>query len=281
LLGVLLLGGAATVWGLDGATTEPGSGGREQVAPAPAVDRAAPPRAADEVQDDPSDPGPDPGPDPDPAPEVDPTPALGRFGDLPLHLPSASPVVVGFHEAATVHAFDVTPAGELLEDRNTTRTDLPDDEPDGPGYLVLTSRGRSAGPTSSIDVVLADDDPVLATVSGTVADVRSYLLYGSHRDVRVEIVPDGHPDVRVVAIHLVDPAVAIGDPVVGGVSPIAGSVRSFPFSSHIDRETEPERFGHVHLEVQPADLRRPGDDEDEDEDEEAGEGEDGEVAASR
>lgn len=55
--------------------------------------------------------------------------------------------------------------------------------------------------------------------------------------------------------------VGVGDRVWGGVTPIAASVRRLPFSSQIDRETEPERLGHVHLEVQPIDAPRPGDDE--------------------
>lgn len=187
---------------------------------------------------------------------VDATPLLARYDDVAVHLPSASPIVVGFHEAATVSALSVVPVGHLVEDRNTTRTDLPPDE-DGADYLILTSRGRSAGPTSAMDVVLAHDDPVLAPATGTVTDVRSYLLYGAHQDLRIEIVPEGRPDLRIVAIHLDGAEVAIGDTVVGGVTPIATTARRFPFGSHIDRETEPERLPHVHLEFQPADGARP------------------------
>lgn len=182
------------------------------------------------------------------------TPVLARYEDLVVHLPSAAAVVVGFHEAASVVGLGLDPVGVLAEDRNTTRTDLPADVEGGTPYLVLSSRGRAAGPTSAMDIVLRPGDPVLAPVTGTVADVRGYLLYGAHRDLRVEIVPDGRPDLRVVLIHLDEVTAAVGDRVVGGVTTLAGTARLLPFSSHIDRETEPERLPHVHLEVQPHDA---------------------------
>jgi hypothetical protein len=185
---------------------------------------------------------------------------LGRFEELELWLPSASPVVVGYHEAATVAALGIDPVGLLTEDRNTTRTSLPADDRAGGAYLVLSSRGRSAAPTSAIDVVLREDEPVLSPVTGTVVDVRSYLLYGAHQDLRVEVVPDARPDLRLVLIHLDDVAVGIGDHVAAGVTPLAATARSFPFGSHIDRETEPERHPHVHLELQRLGAPRPGDD---------------------
>jgi hypothetical protein len=196
---------------------------------------------------------------PPPATPPPATPPLARLGDLDLWLPAAEPLVVGYHEAAHVSAEAVAPVGRLVEDHNTTRTDLPDDATAGPGYVVLSSRGRAAGPTSAIDVVLPEGTEVLAPVTGSVVDVRSYVLYGAHQDLRIEIVPDARPDLRLVIIHLDGVHVAVGDRVVGGVSPIAATPRSFPFSSHIDRETEPERHPHVHLELQPRDRPRPGD----------------------
>lgn len=187
------------------------------------------------------------------------TPPLATLGDLELWLPAAAPIIVGYHEAATVSAIGVTPVGRLIEDRNTTRTDLPADAAVGSPYLVLTSRGRSAGPTSAVDVVLEPEVPVLAPITGRVADVRSYLLYGAHQDLRIELVPDGRPDLRLVLIHLDGAEVVIGDRVTAGITPIARTARRFTFSSHIDRETEPDRYPHVHMEVQSVDAPRPGD----------------------
>jgi hypothetical protein len=225
----------------DGATDVAIDGGDPTAAP-DADGGVAEPRVADE-----------------PEVAVSTTPPLARLGDLELLLPVATPIVVGYHEAATISAVGVTPIGRLTEDRNTTRTDLPADAPVGSPYLVLTSRGRSAGPTSAVDVVLEPDVAVLAPVTGRVADVRSYLLYGTHQDLRIELVPDARPDLRLVLIHLDGAEVAIGDRVTAGVTPIARTARLFPFSSHIDRETEPDRYPHVHMEVQPVGGSRPGD----------------------
>jgi biotin carboxyl carrier protein len=197
--------------------------------------------------------------------EVDPeplTPPLARLGELALWSPGEDPVVVGFHEAAHVSAEPVVPIGVLIEDHNTTRTDLPADDPTGVEYLVMSSRGRAAGPTSAIDVVLEEGSLVRAPVTGTVLDVREYVLYGGHEDLRIELVPDGRPDLRLVIIHVDGAQVEVGDRVVGGVTPVASTARALPFTSHIDRETEPDRHPHVHLELQPIDRPRPGDERD-------------------
>lgn len=191
------------------------------------------------------------------------TPAMTRplaaHGPLLVRTPSPTPVVVGFHEAGNRHGLELVPVGPLVAHRNTTRVDAPDDDPDGTPYLILSSRGQAAPATSAVDVVLRDDDPVLAPVSGTVSDVRSYDLYGRYLDHRVEIVPRAAPHLRVVLIHLDDVRVVRGDPVRVGQSVIAGSAKRFPFASQIDRDTEPDRWPHVHLEVQPVGAPRPGD----------------------
>ena len=110
--------------------------------------------------------------------------------------PAPAPLVIGYHEAAHVTATPLVPVGSLGDDRNTTRTSLPPDDPSGVEYLVLTSRGRAAGPTSAVDVVLPEGEVLVSPVTGTVVDVREYQLYGRHTDLRIEIVPDLRPDLR-------------------------------------------------------------------------------------
>ncbi|MEX2504259.1 MAG: hypothetical protein WD378_05375, partial [Egicoccus sp.] len=99
---------------------------------------------------------------------------------------------------------------------------------------------------------------VRAPVDGEVVDVRDYYLYGKHRDQRVEIVPAANPDLRLVMIHVDGVAVETGDVLVAGETVVAAQARRFGFSSHIDRYTEPDRHGHVHLEVKPATVAQPG-----------------------
>lgn len=192
--------------------------------------------------------------------EQDVVPFVAEVDGLSLRLPAADVEVVGFHEASTAVAVGLEPVGRLRSNANTTRFSPPPSDPAGSDYLVLSSRGRPQAPTSAIDVVLRDDVDVLAPVTGTVTDVRTYWLYGEHRDHRVEIVPDAAPELRVVLVHVDGVRVAAGDRVEAATTVLATTANRFPFSSQIDRETEPDRWPHVHLEVQPADAPRPGDD---------------------
>jgi hypothetical protein len=196
----------------------------------------------------------------DEAPQVVTRP-LATVGSLVVHVPSVDPVVVGFHEASTTASLPMEPLGALLGNENTMRFEAPATvgDPDAQAYLVLSSRGRAAGPTTAVDVVLRDDEPVLAPVSGVVSDIRGTLLYGQYADVRLELRPDDDPTTRVVVVHIEEPVVAVGDRVTVGETVLAPGPRRFPFASQIDRETEPDRWPHVHLEVQPWGLRRPGD----------------------
>jgi murein DD-endopeptidase MepM/ murein hydrolase activator NlpD len=201
------------------------------------------------------------------APEVDPpepdvpTPPLATFGGLALHLPTERPIIVGFHEASTPEALEMGPTGRLEENENTTKFEPPEEVEEGTDYLVMASRGRPRAATSAVDVVMHVNDPVLSPVSGTVTDVRTYHLYGAHEDYRIEIAPDDAPELRLVLIHLDELEVAEGDEVRAGETVLAGTARPFPFSSQIDRYTEPKRWPHVHIEVKVADDADGGDGE--------------------
>jgi hypothetical protein len=190
---------------------------------------------------------------------VVPTAPMATVGALTLHVPGADAIVVGFHEASTRRPLDLTPLGPMLANENTTRFSPTRAVAGAQPYHVLSSRGRAAGPASAVDIVLRDEDPVLAPVSGVVSDVREYWLYGRYLDTRLEIRPDDARDLRVVMVHVTDPQVVAGDRVVVGETVVAAGPTRFPFSSQIDRETEPERWPHVHLEVQPWGGPRPGD----------------------
>lgn len=181
------------------------------------------------------------------------TPPMARFGALELHVPTQRPVIVGFHEASTSGALEMLPTGRLVENENTTKFEPPQEVDADVRYLVMSSRGRPLAATSAVDVVMRVDDPVRSPVSGTVTDVRSYQLYGTHEDHRIEIMPRDQPELRVVLIHLDDLEVDEGDEVRAGDSVLAGTARPFSFSSQVDRYTEPERRPHVHIEVKVAD----------------------------
>ena len=175
-------------------------------------------------------------------------PVLGRVGGLLLHVPAEDTVLVSYHEAAYPEALPVAPLGNLLANENPTRALDYEEDPDGTGFHVQVSRGRANASTSAVDMVMLPGEEVRAPVSGTVAEVRPYQLYGEHDDVRIELQPDDAPENAVVLIHVQDPVVRAGDRVeVGDV--LAGGARKFPFPSVVDRQTEPDRYGHVHMEV--------------------------------
>jgi hypothetical protein len=178
-----------------------------------------------------------------------PPPRFARLDGLDLHLPNEEVLLVGFHEASYDDALAFTPVGDAVANENRTKFTAPATDPDGPAYVVLSSRGRANPATSAVDLVMRDNTPVLSMVTGTVTDVRPYHLYNQHPDTRIEIRPDDRPDLRVVVIHVTDVAVAVGDHLEAGVDRIAGGPNRFPFASHIDRYFEQDRWPHVHIEV--------------------------------
>ncbi len=184
-------------------------------------------------------------------------PVLAMSDDIRLHVPTAHPAAIGFHEASAAYSRALTPVGRLVSNRNASRAVTTVDEA-RPNYLVLSSRGRPYASTSSVDVAMYVDDPVLSPVDGVVADVRDYLLYGRYRDTRIEIVPDGTTDAIMVMLHVDRATVQAGDTVSAGSTPIAETARLLPFGSHIDRDVPGgARLPHVHIEVRDADSPRP------------------------
>lgn len=180
------------------------------------------------------------------------TPRLASVGGLTLSPPSPDVLLVGYHEASKAGAMALHPVGRGLSNENTTRITLPPDVDDGSDYHVMSSRGRVLPPTSAVDIVMRDDDPVLSPVDGVVTEVRPYALYDQYPDSRIEIQPDDAPHLRLVMIHVDGVEVAAGDRVTTGVTELAATANRFPFSSHVDRYLD-ERWPHVHVEVKRAD----------------------------
>jgi murein DD-endopeptidase MepM/ murein hydrolase activator NlpD len=190
-------------------------------------------------------------------PVLAPTP-IAAAGGVELLVPSTRSVLVGFHEAAIAGTEEMTVLAPLAADHAATEVATASDphRRQVAPVIALPTRGRAQAPTSAIDVAIPEGEDVLAPVSGTVVMAAPYTLYGQYGDVRVEIQPDGAPDTRVIMIHMDDVAVDVGDRVEAGSSVIAGSAKTFPFASQIDRfstELTGSAHPHVHLEIkQPA-----------------------------
>lgn len=179
----------------------------------------------------------------------DAAPAFAEVDGLVLRLPDPKTILVAFHEASRAEALALTPLGQLIANDNPSKFTAGEDV-EGPGYRVLTSRGRPRPATSAADLVLPSGATVSAPVSGTVVEVLEYSLYGRLHDWRVVISPADRPGLAVVLIHLQAPAVAVGDVVEAGVTPL-GTVRQLPFRSHVDDYTG-AAHPHTHLEVKAA-----------------------------
>lgn len=172
----------------------------------------------------------------------DPTPVFARQGRLWLHLP-VEPMkitVLAFHQAAE-GAIEPLPMVSLVPEsdpgslrRLTTRgRSYPGSRTaeTSQGVRVFTGpvirlwrTNRRGRPNTAADVGAEPGTPILAPVNGTVSQVVSYRLYGKWPDHRIHIRPSARPDVEVVLIHLGNPRVKRGDPVIGGVTQV-GSVR--------------------------------------------------------
>jgi hypothetical protein len=167
---------------------------------------------------------------------------------LRLMLPHPYPGPVAFHEASKPQALRLYPVGHLVQNNNPGF--IPGPNRIGPSYWVLSSRGRGRPATSAVDVVVPNGALITAPVSGRVAEVRQYPLYGRILDWRVAIEPAGYPGLQVVLIHLLRPRVAVGDRVIAGTTPLA-AVRLLGFTSQVDDVTH-QHLPHTHIEVKLA-----------------------------
>lgn len=167
---------------------------------------------------------------------------------LRLTLPHRAPILVAFHQASKPEALTLNPIGRLIANDNPSFT--PGRNTAGPGYRILSSRGRGRPPTSAVDIVVPKGALIAAPVSGRVVEVRQYPLYGRMLDWRIAIQPSGYPLLEVVLIHVERPRVAVGDRVVAGQTPL-GVVRQLGFTSQVDYVTN-KHLPHTHIEVKSA-----------------------------
>ena len=173
--------------------------------------------------------------------------AFARARGVTLYLPAAHPKGVMYHEASLPPALELHPLGQLIHNYNRFKFHRPAPT-EGPGYIVMSSRGRSQPATSAADVVLKPDTAVRSPVTGTVVGVRPYRLYCRYQDLRVAIEPRANPGVLVVMIHLRHVRIRRGQRVFATLS-VIGRPRDFPFRSQVDdylRGGNP----HVHIEVE-------------------------------
>ncbi|HET6497430.1 MAG TPA: hypothetical protein VFH17_00030 [Coriobacteriia bacterium] len=196
-------------------------------------------------------------------PQAPATPVFATYRTLQLHLPVAVKDVteIAFHQASGASALAMTSllpdADPALADnkRGTGRAASGQDaDAEGPsalgGQVIRMWRtNRTGPPDTAADVGARPGAPVIAPVSGTVVEVRPYLLYGEHEDIEIHIQPTGWPEIDLVMIHVTDPTVAPGDVVVGGVTRIASVRLLSDRVTHQLSEYTPDGGDHVHFQL--------------------------------
>lgn len=176
---------------------------------------------------------------------------IAVYDGVQLLEPSDEALAIGFHEAGGSHPA-LVPVGRILRNENPATTGRTASRP-FPDVRVLPSRGRGGPSTGAVDVALPPDTDVRAPVTGTIAVVSPYALYGGTiTDILVEIEPEGRPHLRVVMYHLEDVQVAVGDAVTAGESVIAEGARTLDVRNQIDRYASSCPCPHVDMRMRVA-----------------------------
>lgn len=206
-----------------------------------------------------------------------PTPLLASYRSLRLRLPVSAKAVtiIAFHQAGSQpSAVDLRSLVPIVKSSTLTKRPAAsqvESEPDesaeiagaedelteddarsvyGGRVLRLWRSGRNGEPDTAVDCGAKAGTQVVAPVTGTIAAVHRYKLYGQYDDYDIHIVPqDGSQHVDCCMLHLTDPSVKVGETVIAGVTPIA-RVRNLAkwFDSQLDEYTH-DGGNHVHIQL--------------------------------
>lgn len=152
-------------------------------------------------------------------------------GPVVLHHPAAGVERIGFHESGHDGA----------QQQDAT--------PEAARAFVMDTRNRGTGDRTAADIVVVPDTEIRSPVTGTVKRAGGYTLYCDHRDEFFVVEPDARPGWEVKVFHIEGLAVAAGQRVEAGVTPVATRSRQLPFESQVDESTAAPAWPHVHVEV--------------------------------
>ena len=194
------------------------------------------------------------------------TPIFASYKTLKLHLPVAVKKLteIGFHQASYPYALRLkTPmknANLALAAKNRSTGRDRAAEPSGPnavmtGLVIRMWRNRPGLPDTAADVGALAGTTILAPVTGTVVNIRPYLLYGKYPDYELHIHPDGTSGLDVVMIHVTSLCCTAGQHVDGGLTPLA-KIRKFSDKFHDQLADYTKSPGdHVHIQVNDSNYR--------------------------
>jgi hypothetical protein len=175
-----------------------------------------------------------------------PTPYFASFRGVRLRLPvpASAVTVVAFHQssyndafamvslvrigsgdrlAATVKAQRGRSSASVTTPASTLSATPPAANSHGvwTGSVLQLWRGSGTRMNTAVDCGAKPGTAVYPPVDGTIMQIRPYRLYGKYADFEIHIKPDSIPGVDVIMLHVTNPCVALGEHVIGGVTPLA------------------------------------------------------------
>jgi hypothetical protein len=183
-------------------------------------------------------------------------PVFALFGQQQLRLPVAAQdaTLIGYEPTSDAQAVSLSPQGTQAAAGGLAGFFARlFSTPASIRYYLLESPGTD--PTGSVDVGAPAGSAVTSPVTGTVAGVESYKLFGKYDDVEIDIAPDATSGTTVSLILIADPTVGIGATVTAGRTAL-GKVRACPpdLKDELGRYTH-DSGAHVHLEVTQQSLQ--------------------------
>jgi hypothetical protein len=175
---------------------------------------------------------------------------FAEWDGMVLYQMSSDVIGVGYHESLFDTAVDLRPLGTLETNANPGKFP-PIRDTDGPPYVIMDSRGRPTGATTSVDIVVSSHSEVRSPVTGVVAEVVPYRLYCKYPDYQVLIEPAGRPDLLVMVLHITGVPVSEGNRVIGGVTPIGTSWGNDAPDSQ-ENDYFDDQYPHTHVELEAA-----------------------------
>lgn len=170
---------------------------------------------------------------PHPARVVVPQPWVpyATVGEVTLHHPSDHVEAIGFHQSGHDGAQHQVATATAVR------------------WFTMDDRDRDTDPQGAADIVVEPDREVRVPVTGTVIRSGTYTLYCDNVDQYAVIEPDAHPGWEVKVLHIEGLALATGQRVEAGVTPLAARARVLPFPSQVEDGTGSPPWPHVHVEV--------------------------------
>jgi hypothetical protein len=156
---------------------------------------------------------------------------FATVGPVVLHHPSDHTEAIGFHQSGHDGAQPFVAVASSVP------------------WFTMEDRGRDTHPQGAADVVVEPDRPLRVPVTGRVIRGGQYTLYCDHVDEYAVIEPDARPGWEVKVLHVEGLAIATGQHVEAGVTPLAARARVLPFPSQVEESTGEPPWPHVHIEV--------------------------------